>query len=68
MNQTTCIELQRLMNEVLAVTGLTGKVAEIKGYKVRCYSKTVGNTTKRSLNFDLNGKRVAFAKLCATLA
>lgn len=60
----TANQLQSLMNEASANNGA---IAEIAGHKVRCISVRVGNTTKLSYRFDLDGKRAAFAKVCTAV-
>jgi hypothetical protein len=60
----TANQIQSLMNSA-AANG--GAIAEISGHKVRCISVPVGNTTKLSYRFDLDGKRAAFAKVCAAV-
>lgn len=64
MTNANAVKLQQLMNKAAAEMGA---IADIGGHKVRCITVPVGNTTKLSYRFDLDGKRAAFAKVHAVL-
>ena len=66
MNNSTVIELQRLMNACQEDRG-GSKMATINGHAVRCIGVHQSNTNKLSFRFDLAGKRAAFAKVCIVL-
>lgn len=61
---SAAVQLQQLMN---SVSSGGGAIVEINGRKVRCLGVPIGNTTKMSYRFDLDGKRSSFAKVCAAL-